>query len=106
MRQRGRPRKGWKEEAERDLQELGVRKWRELVTDREKWKDIVRQTKDRMEGHCSKGQSPLRAVEPMEEDEEEEGGGGEEERGDEEGGEEERGGKHTQTHIIVCHSRV
>jgi hypothetical protein len=25
---RGRPRKGWKEEAERDLQVLGVRKWR------------------------------------------------------------------------------
>jgi hypothetical protein len=24
---------------------LGVRRWRELVTDREKWKDIVRQAK-------------------------------------------------------------
>jgi hypothetical protein len=35
MRQRGRPRKGWKE-AERDLQVLGVRRWRELVTDRGK----------------------------------------------------------------------
>jgi hypothetical protein len=35
-RQRGRPRKGWKEEAERDIQVLSVRKWRELVTDREK----------------------------------------------------------------------
>jgi len=44
-RQRGRPRKGWKEEAERDLQVLGVRRWRELVTDRKKWKDIVRQAK-------------------------------------------------------------
>ena len=31
---RGRPRKGWKEEAERDLQVLGVRRWRELVADR------------------------------------------------------------------------
>ena len=40
-RQRGRPRKGWKEEVERDLQVLGVRRWRELVIDREKWKDIV-----------------------------------------------------------------
>jgi len=39
-RQRGRPRKGWKEEVERDLQVLGVRRWRELVRDREKWKDI------------------------------------------------------------------
>jgi hypothetical protein len=31
---RGRPRKRWKEEVERDLQVLGVRRWRELVTDR------------------------------------------------------------------------
>ena len=29
---RGRPMKGWREEVERDLQVLGVRKWRELVT--------------------------------------------------------------------------
>jgi hypothetical protein len=43
--ERGRPRKGWKEEVERDLQVLGVRTWRELVTDRIKWKDIVRQGK-------------------------------------------------------------
>ena len=44
-RRRGRPRKGWKEEVGRDLQVLGVRRWRELVTDRGKWKDIVRQAK-------------------------------------------------------------
>ena len=44
-RRRGRPRKGWKEEVERDLQVLGVRRWRELVADRKKWKDTVRQTK-------------------------------------------------------------
>jgi hypothetical protein len=44
-RQSGRPRKGWKEEVERDLQVLGVRRWRELVIEREKWKDIVRQGK-------------------------------------------------------------
>jgi hypothetical protein len=44
-RRKGRPRKGWKEEVERDLQVLGMRRWRELVTDREKWKDIVRQAK-------------------------------------------------------------
>ena len=44
-RQRGRPRKGWKEEVERDLEVLGVRRRRELVIDREKWKDIVRQAK-------------------------------------------------------------
>ena len=40
-RRRGRHRKGWKEEVERDLRVLGMRRWRELVIDREKWKDIV-----------------------------------------------------------------
>jgi len=44
-RRRGRPRKRWKEEVESNLQVLGVRKWRELVADRKKWKDIVRQAK-------------------------------------------------------------
>ena len=48
----------WKEEVERDLQVLGVRRWRELVTDRKK-----------MEGYCSTGESPQRAVVPMEEEE-------------------------------------
>jgi len=42
---KGRPRKGWKEEVERDLQLLGVRRWRQLVADRKKWKDTVRQAK-------------------------------------------------------------
>jgi len=41
-RRRGRPRKGWREE-EKDLQVLGVRRWRELVVDREKWRGIFRQ---------------------------------------------------------------
>jgi hypothetical protein len=36
-RRRGRPRKGWREEAERDLQVLGVRRWRDLVIDRGNW---------------------------------------------------------------------
>ena len=44
-RRRGRPRKRWKEEVERYVQVLGVRRWRELVADRKKWKDIVRQSK-------------------------------------------------------------
>jgi len=35
-RRRGRPRKRWKEEVERDLQVLGVRRWRELVAGRKK----------------------------------------------------------------------
>ena len=44
-RRRGRSRKRWKEEAERDLHVLGVRRWRELVADKKKWKDIARQVK-------------------------------------------------------------
>jgi len=44
-RRRGRPRKGWREEVVRDLQVLGVRRWRELVIDKEKWRGIVRQAK-------------------------------------------------------------
>jgi hypothetical protein len=42
---RRRPRKGWRVEVERDLQLLGVRRWRELVMDRDKWRGIVRQAK-------------------------------------------------------------
>ena len=53
-RRRGRSRKRRKEEVERDLKVLGVRRWRELVADRKK-----------MEGHCSTGQSPQWAVVPM-----------------------------------------
>ena len=45
MRRRGKPRKGWREEVKRNLQVLGVRRWRELVIDREKWRDIVQQAK-------------------------------------------------------------
>jgi hypothetical protein len=44
-RRRGRPRKGWREEVERDLQMLGERRWRELVIDRKKWRGIFRQAK-------------------------------------------------------------
>jgi len=44
MRRRGRPRIGWREEVERDLQMMGVRRWRYLVTDKEKWRG-VRQAK-------------------------------------------------------------
>jgi len=40
-RRRGRPRKRWKEEVERDLQVRRVRRWRELVTDRKSGSDIV-----------------------------------------------------------------
>jgi hypothetical protein len=44
-RRRGRPRKGRREEVEKDLQVLGVRRWRELVIDRKQWRRIVRQAK-------------------------------------------------------------
>ena len=44
-RRMGRPRKGLKEDVERDLQVLGMRRWRELVIDREMWKGIARQAK-------------------------------------------------------------
>jgi hypothetical protein len=40
---RGRPRKGWRQEAEKDLQVLGVGRWREFLTDRTKWRNIVQQ---------------------------------------------------------------
>jgi len=71
-RRRGRPRNRWKEEVqvERDLQLLGVRRWRELVADRKK-----------IEGHCSTGLNPQWVAVPMEEEEE---GGGEEGGGEEE----------------------
>jgi hypothetical protein len=55
-RRRGSPRKSWKEEVERELHVLGVRRWRELATDRKK-----------MAGYCSTGQSLQRAVMLMEE---------------------------------------
>jgi hypothetical protein len=42
---RGRPRKRWREEVERNLQVLGVRRWRELVIDRDKWRGTFRQAK-------------------------------------------------------------
>jgi len=42
-RRRGRPRKRWKEEVERDLHVPGVRRWRDLEAHKKKWKDIVRQ---------------------------------------------------------------
>jgi hypothetical protein len=35
------PRKGWREEVERDLQVMRVRRWRKLMIDREKWRDTV-----------------------------------------------------------------
>jgi hypothetical protein len=36
---------GWRNKVERGPQVLGVRRWRELVIDREKWRGIFRQAK-------------------------------------------------------------
>jgi len=44
-RRMGRPRKRWKEEVEIDLLVLGLKRWRELMADRKKWKSIFRQGK-------------------------------------------------------------
>jgi hypothetical protein len=44
-RRRERPRKGWRGVVERDLQVLRVRRWRELVRERDKWRGIVGQAK-------------------------------------------------------------
>jgi hypothetical protein len=42
---RGRSRKAWREEVEKDIQVLGVRRWKELVTDRTKWRAIILESK-------------------------------------------------------------
>jgi len=44
-RRRERPRKGWREEVKRDLQVPRVRRWRELMRDRDKRRGILRQAK-------------------------------------------------------------
>ncbi|KAL4082680.1 hypothetical protein QTP88_029740 [Uroleucon formosanum] len=40
-RQGSRPRKMWMDVVEEDLERLRVQEWREVVQDREKWRDIV-----------------------------------------------------------------
>jgi len=40
-RPRGRPRKRWIDVVERDLDDLGVWNWREIVQDRDRWNDLV-----------------------------------------------------------------
>ena len=67
---------------------VGVRRWRELVADKKRWKEeVVKRSsnagsekmervggrKEKMEGHCSTGQSPQWAVVLMEEEREDPG---------------------------------
>ena len=40
-RPRGRPRKICLDVVEKDLEDLGVQDWREIVQDRDKWSDLV-----------------------------------------------------------------
>jgi hypothetical protein len=68
-RRRGRPRKRWKEEVERDLQELGLRRWRELVADRKNGRTLL----DRPKPSVGCSTNGRRRIEEEEEEEEEEG---------------------------------
>lgn len=40
-RPRGHPRKRWLDVVEKDLEDLGVQNWREIVQDRDTWSDLV-----------------------------------------------------------------
>jgi len=42
---RGRPRKRWIEDAEEDIQTMGVRGWRKLNKERTEWKKITKKAK-------------------------------------------------------------
>jgi hypothetical protein len=41
----GRPKRRWSEEAERELKGMGVKDWKSLAFEREKWKKIVEEAK-------------------------------------------------------------
>jgi hypothetical protein len=61
-RRRGRPRKGWREELERDLQVLEVGRWRESVMGRKKWRGIFERPKPTA-GCSANGRRRLRCLE-------------------------------------------
>jgi hypothetical protein len=41
----GRPKRRWIEEVERELKGMGVKDWKRLVLERDKWKKIVEEAK-------------------------------------------------------------
>jgi len=42
---RGRPRKIWIEDAEEEIQTMGIRGWRKLNKERTEWKNIIEKAK-------------------------------------------------------------
>jgi len=44
-----RPRKRWLDIIEEDLKTVGVKEWKEITQDREKWRDMVLAAKTRIE---------------------------------------------------------
>ena len=44
-RKTGRPRKGWIEDIEEDIQMMGIRGWRKLCKERAEWKKITEKAK-------------------------------------------------------------
>jgi hypothetical protein len=41
----GRPKRRWTEEVDRELKGMGVKDWKRLALERDKWKKIVEETK-------------------------------------------------------------
>ena len=44
-RRRGRPRKRWIDDVEKDLVQMGIQKWRRIVQERDTWKTVVKEAK-------------------------------------------------------------
>ena len=44
-RKRGRPRRRWIHQLEQDLNKMKIRKWKQLVQQRDTWKEVVKEAK-------------------------------------------------------------
>jgi hypothetical protein len=44
----GRPKRRWIEEVERELKEMGVKDWKRLALERDKWKKIVEEARPKL----------------------------------------------------------